>query len=128
MQHTEEQGTGAIFVKHATFYRLRRLPWAPLAAIAVCLAALPAAAQQQQKLVPANFNGRTDSQGFNWDVSPNGQVVDGTNDCFDDAANLRVNNQQFQGAQHQMTADGSEYVLTGSAAGLQVTRRVKIDL
>lgn len=91
-------------------------------------AAQPAAAAgQAQQLVPANFNNKTDSRGMNWDIQPSGIIGDGTTDCFDNAHYLSINGQPFGGGQPMMTADGSEFVLSGQVAGLNLTRRIKID-
>jgi hypothetical protein len=79
-------------------------------------------------LVPANFTWKTDALGFRWDLNQSGQINDGLNDCFDGAMRLTVNGQQFNSMRPQMTADGSEYVLSANVAGLQVTRRIKVDL
>lgn len=104
-----------------------------VAAAAAVLVASAAVAQRQgrrqQTLVPANFRQVTDSQGFVWDVTPNGSINNGTGDSFDTAVELSVNGNSFQPQQQpMMTADGSEYVCTGRAASLMVTRRVKVDL
>ena len=82
--------------------------------------------QQTPQLVPANFNPRSDSLGFNWDIQQQGHVQNGSN-MFSNACHLRVNgNLQFR--QAMMTADGSEFVIFGSAANLEVTRRVRVDV
>jgi len=98
------------------------------ALLAGCLAGSRASAQRQ-KLVPASFTPKVDSQGFTWDVSRYGNIGNGTNNCFGSAAALTVNNSSFSSPQSSMmTADGNEYVLTRSMSGLEVTRRVKVDL
>ncbi len=95
---------------------------------AACLAG-PLGAAPPQQLVPANYTHKTDSQGFRWDVTPQGTINDGSNDCFDGGAVLSVNNHQFSSAQTaMMTPDGSEYVLTRQVSNLTVTRRVRVDL
>lgn len=99
-------------------------------AVLICVAlalARPLPAQTQERLVPANFTETSDSQGFRWDIGPAGHVVDGTNDCFDNAEALSVNGNDFQPQQAMMTADGREYVFTGMFINLRVTRRVKVD-
>ncbi len=82
----------------------------------------------QGALVPANFTQVMDSQGFRWDVGPAGHIIDGTGDCFDNAEQLSVNGMDFHPQQAMMTPDGTEYVFSGAAMNLQVTRRVKIDI
>lgn len=77
-------------------------------------------------LVPASFNTRTDAQGHRWDLDSGGRVQSG---YFGGAFNLTVNGQGFNTTgQPMMTADGSEYVFSGTIAGLQVTRRVRVDI
>jgi len=83
-----------------------------------------------EKLVPADFKQVTDSLGFRWDINTRGQVGDGTSDCFDGGLRLRISNQDFYANalnERQMTADGSEYVLSVTLNGLLVTRRIRID-
>jgi hypothetical protein len=87
------------------------------------------AARRSRRLVTASFGHKTDTQGFNWDIDQRGRIDDGTNDCFDGAENLSVNGVDFLSNRPQMTADGSEYVLTSTnVPGIEVTRRVKVDL
>ncbi|MFW6163282.1 MAG: hypothetical protein ACODAJ_10985, partial [Planctomycetota bacterium] len=97
--------------------------------MAVVLAAVPTGARSgQEKLVPANFQNKTDSLGFNWDIRQHGTVDDGTNDCFDTALRLMVNGQNFSpNSRPMMTADGSEYVIGAKMGDLAVTRRVRVD-
>ncbi len=69
----------------------------------------------------------TDSKGFKWDLyTPYGHINQGQNNCFSGAAQLRINNQQFQGQSSGPTAGGLE--LTAQLAGLEVTRRIKVDV
>ncbi len=96
--------------------------------MAAYLIATPSAAAQQ-RLVPANFSSRTDAQGYRWDVNSQGAIGSGTNTCFGGAAVLMINNSSFSSPQSSlMTADGSEFLLTRGMAGLEVTRRIKVDL
>ena len=104
--------------------------WAMAAALLLALLlAAPAAAKE--KLQPVNGTmARTDSQGFNWDPTPQeGVIRDGTNDCFDDAMRLRVKGGQFavQGKPVLQTKDGLEYVFEGVIGQVGVVRRVRID-
>lgn len=87
-----------------------------------CLQAKP------ENLVSANFNHKTDGLGFRWDISPQGMVNDGSNDCFDGGLYLRINGNNFNANKPMMTADGSEYVLSAQMSGINVTRRVFVDL
>lgn len=81
----------------------------------------------EEKLVNAQFQERTDGAGGRWDVQPDGQVGDGTNDCFDNALMLQVNGQPFQPQKPQQTADGAELVLGGQCGAIAVTRRIRLD-
>lgn len=86
-----------------------------------------AAGGQAEGLVQAVWNHRSDVLGFRWDIMQNGTVNDGQSDCFDGGLLLRCNNIQFNPQSQMMTADGSEYVLTGQCGNIQVTRRVRPD-
>ena len=98
--------------------------------LATSAARCPAVSPPAQRLVPAAYGARTDSQGFSWDINQQGSIDDGTNDCFDGGLILTVNGQQFQTQQSQMTADGSELVLTakrfdaGEAVSIGMVNRV----
>jgi hypothetical protein len=81
----------------------------------------------EEKLVPAQFNQRTDSSGAIWDIQPHGTVSNGTNDCFDTGMMLMVNGRNFSPNGGQQTQDGNELVLTAQFAQISVTRRVLID-
>lgn len=82
-----------------------------------------------QALVPAQFNRNVqDAMGFQWDVNQQGAIQSGTNRCFSSAGQLLVNGSSFSPSQQMMTADGMEYVLTRTQSGVQVTRRVRIDV
>lgn len=77
-------------------------------------------------LVPASFHSRSDALGHRWDLDQSGRVQSG---YFGGAFGLSINGQGFNGnGQAMMTADGSELVFSATMAGLQVTRRVRIDL
>ena len=80
-----------------------------------------------EALIPARFNQPTDSLGFRWDISQQGTVADGSNDCFDNAAVLRVNRTVVSFARPMMTSDGSEFVLTGRSGPIAITRRIRLD-
>ncbi len=80
-------------------------------------------------LVPATMNRSIqDAMGFQWDVSETGAIKYGTNRCFQMAAHLQVNGSNISPTQKMMTADGKEYVLGWSRSGVQITRRVKVDV
>ncbi|MHC4202120.1 MAG: hypothetical protein ACYSU0_19185, partial [Planctomycetota bacterium] len=81
-----------------------------------------------EKLVPAKFSHKQDALGFRWDVTQAGTVSDGSNDCFDTGLALLVNGSQFNAQSYMMTADGSEYVLSRQMSGVNVTRRVLVDV
>ena len=80
-----------------------------------------------EALIPARFNQPTDALGYRWDISPQGTVADGSNDCFDNAAVLRVNRTVVSFARPMMTSDGSEFVLSGRAGPIAITRRIRLD-
>jgi len=81
----------------------------------------------EEALVPARFTQANDGLGFRWDITPQGTIGDGSNDCFDNAAVLRVNRTVVNFSRPMMTADGSEFVISGRAGPLAVTRRIRLD-
>lgn len=84
-------------------------------------------AAEEEKLVPARFNPQMDSRGNRWDIDQLGAVADGSNDCFDRGALLRVQGSDVSFSRPIMTADGSEFVLSGRRGTLAITRRVRLD-
>ncbi|MFP4026630.1 MAG: hypothetical protein ACLFWL_02450 [Candidatus Brocadiia bacterium] len=82
--------------------------------------------ETQKKLVPARFSVETDDLGFRWDLNNYGMVSDGSNDCFDNGLELRVNNTLFQAQKAQMTKDEQEYFLTQQVGDLKVLRRLRL--
>lgn len=76
-------------------------------------------------LVPANFSQKVDSQGNSWYLDGQGYLRSGT---FSSGNVLQINGNSFNATQPMMTPDGLEYVFSGTAANLGVTRRVKLDL
>ncbi len=81
----------------------------------------------QQRLVPAQFTARPDSLGFNWDLHQYGHIQHGQNNTFGGAAVLTINGSSFRASSSMMKPDGSEYVISGVAGNVPVTRWVKID-
>lgn len=81
----------------------------------------------EEKLVPAQYNPRTDSGGAFWDIQPHGSVSNGTNDCFDDGMVLLINGRTFSPNDGKQTEDGSELVLTARINQLSITRRILVD-
>ena len=79
------------------------------------------------RLVPANYSQLSDSLGFAWDVNQNGAINQGSN-CFNDAFILQINGNQFSANQGMMTPDGSEFFLNQNVNGIDVTRRIRIDV
>lgn len=77
-------------------------------------------------LVPATFQPMTDSQGFLWDLDQSGSVQNGSN-MFSGAMSPEINNGGFSVQNQQMTPDGSEIFLDGTANNLAFSRRIKID-
>src|SRR5688500_13295995 len=96
-----------------------------LAAIGLLLSCIlaPLTFAQDEKLVPAKFNPQTDKRGNLWDLTPGGFVTNGTNDCFDNGAALRIDGSQVSFPRPQMTADGAEYVYSARHRALTITRR-----
>ena len=92
----------------------------------VCIPISVQAQRRTSALLPANFNQRTDAMGFRWDITQQGTVNDGSNDCFDGGLQLRMNNQNFNATQPRMTSDG-EFVLDGQLGNVKVQRRVKVN-
>jgi len=109
--------------------RLRRLQFTAAALFATLAAWLPPEGRggEPEKLIPASFTTKSDALGFRWDINQTGVVSDGTNDCFDGGLFLKVNGVQFSAARSMMTPDGREYVLSGTPAGIKVTRRILVD-
>ena len=107
---------------------LRAVAWFAVAVACMAIPALAWAAGAGRGLVPANVAPRADGMGFQWDIQPDGQVMDGSDDAFDSGLVLMVNGRPFQPTQApMMTADGAEYVLTSKLGNIEVTRRVKVD-
>ena len=63
----------------------------------------------------------TENERQRWDIDAHGRVNDGQNDCFDGGLALLVNGAQFHGQNNQMTADGSEFVLSSPIGNVVVT-------
>ena len=82
-------------------------------------------------LVPATRSGPVlDALGFQWGIDPSsGMISQTTNGCIRGGGMmLQANNNQFSASQPMMTADGKEFVLSGNLAGLEVTRRIRVDV
>jgi hypothetical protein len=79
------------------------------------------------KLVSAKFSAIQDQMGFRWDFAPNGQINDGTNDCFDGGPALHIGPAQFVSNRPMMVPGTGEYVLSKTKGNLKVTRRVLVD-
>ena len=106
------------------------MPRTSLVRFAVCCAlalGVPTCLAADEALIPARFTQPTDSLGFRWDITQQGTVADGSNDCFDNAAVLRVNRTVVSFARPMMTPDGSEFVLSGRAGPIAITRRIRLD-
>ncbi len=104
------------------------------APLVMFLGLLPSAAIAQSGqntssgLVPAQYGRQIqDTQGFAWDMSPQGAIQSGTNHVFRSAGVLLVGGSTFSPSQSMMTPDGTQYVMTGGRSGCQITRRIKID-
>lgn len=70
-----------------------------------------------------------DAAGFRWDISSNGQVGDGTNDCYDGGMQLRIGGAYFNSpGQAKMAKDGREIELGPWTNGnLKIWRRIYVD-
>src|SRR5690242_3991240 len=80
-----------------------------------------------EQLVPARYQALMDGQGRQWSVQQDG-TVDSSN-SFGSSGRLLIGGNSFTPSQQpMMTADGREYVHTGTINGLQIVRRVKVDL
>lgn len=78
-------------------------------------------------LVDTDLAPFTDSQAMVWDISQDGQIQDGSNDCFDGGMRANLSNRGWNCEQQKQTSDGQEYVLIGKAGNLEYTRRVRLD-
>lgn len=84
----------------------------------------------EEPLVDAQWNGPwADQAGMQWDLMQDGQISDGSNDCFDSAMQLTatVAGARWTIQKQQQTADGQEYVLSGKAGPCTVERRIRLD-
>ncbi|MBN2475525.1 MAG: hypothetical protein JXB62_13015 [Pirellulales bacterium] len=80
-------------------------------------------------LVPAQFGRKVqDALGFAWNVNPQGTVQAASSQGFQMAGLLTVNGSSVSPSGAMMTADGSEYLMSWSRSGVQITRRVRIDV
>jgi len=70
-----------------------------------------------------------DGAGFRWDLTAQGMVADGTNDCYDGGMQLAVNDQTFShGGPGRGSEDGREVEVGPWQAGpVRVWRRVYVD-
>jgi hypothetical protein len=69
----------------------------------------------------------SDQMGHRWDVARDGQITDGTNDCFDGACRLMINNSQFSPAQATKSADSTYYQMSANLNQIHITRNLWID-
>ena len=105
--------------------------WLPVVLILVlgrpCGAAQPGGGLPQN-LVPAQFNSKKDALGFEWRMDSQGFFRRSGNSCFEVAGHLQVNNSEFYPRDRKMTPDGTQFFLSRSNSGVEVTRWVKLDL
>ena len=121
-----QQGNGGNLARPTAVCAQRYLLLAALVATP-CLSGVTAFGQPISPFGPSTTY-KTDSQGYRWDIARYGTIGNGTDNCFGGAAALTVNNNSFSSPQSSsMTPDG-EFVLTRSMSGLEVTRRVKVDV
>jgi hypothetical protein len=91
----------------------------------------PSASGRSIVTTQAQFGRQTmDKMGFRWDINTYGAVQSGTNSCFSNAMYMTLNgtSQNFRPQQSSMTPDGTTYELNGNHSGVQIRRRVKIDV
>ena len=93
-----------------------------------CGAAAQSASGLPKNLVPAQFNTKKDGLGFQWEMNSQGYLKRGTNNCFEVAGHLQVNNSEFYPRNRMMTPDGTQYFLSKSSSGVEITRWIKFDL
>src|SRR5262249_46281305 len=72
-----------------------------------------------------------DGNNFRFDIQPDGHLINGTDDAYDDAQRLELvangTSQSFTGATIGLVEDaGREIAITQSVAGLDVTRKVYV--
>ena len=110
----------------------RRSPgWHPAFAALLIGALFAGPGLAREKLVPVNQAQmkRTDQLGFKWDPTPQGELRDCSNDCFDGAMTLKVNGGSFAPRkQPHATAAQDEFVLEGQVGEISVVRRLRIDM
>ena len=76
-------------------------------------------------LMPARFSRLRDNRGYYWTVTSDGSVRAGSTSWFRSAQALTIDGSSFSSSSRMMTT-GQEHVLTGTARGYRVTRRVKL--
>ena len=106
-------------MRHAAVYSVSLL---------IALLGCAAAATAAEVLTEADMTPFTDSQGMVWDIAQDGQVQDGSNDCFDGGLRANLPGRGWNCEKQQQTSDGQEYVLSGKAGNLEYTRRIRIDM
>ena len=94
-----------------------------------CILGVSAAetATTTEVLTDSNLSPFTDSQGMVWDISQDGQIQDGSNDCFDGGMRANVPGRGWNCEEQKQTADAQEYVLIGKSGNLEYTRRIRMD-
>lgn len=75
-------------------------------------------------LVPAQFDF---SPGSPWNVQADGSLGSDGSGWFERVAYLQLNNSSVSLRQRMMTADRSQYVLSGGAQNVQITRHVRFE-
>ncbi len=95
--------------------------------LAIAASLARGAGEKDAKLVSAKFSAIQDQMGFRWDFAPNGQINDGTNDCFDGGPALHIGPAQFVSNRPMMVPGTGEYVLSKTKGDLKVTRRILVD-
>jgi hypothetical protein len=101
----------------------------------VCVVALPAFTWGQARSIATSslsgqFTEKRDNLGNQWTANPSTGGLQSNSSAagYQGAAILRVNGMQFSPSGPTAAPDGINYVFTGSAGGVQVTRRLKFDL
>lgn len=106
---------------------MRLAPLFVFVAAAALVVAVAARAPAAEVLTDSELAPWTDGQGMVWDIAADGQVQDGSNDCFDGGMRANLPGRGWNTEHQQQTSDGQEYVLSGKAGNVEYTRRIRLD-
>lgn len=108
-----------------------RLTWLIICLFVLIIPRLTHGQDSNSQFVPALFQPKKDTLGFTWDITSNGRIQYGTSRVFNGCAYLQVNGSGFStssGNERKMRRDGSEFFLARNLSGVNVTRRIKVDV